>query len=87
MILNVSFFRFRIYYSELCFGSRVFLFQMKIESVMTEAVISAIGSATYIPVTPKNLGRIIARGISKNIFLTRAKNSEILASPSARNVD
>ena len=54
---------------------------------MTEAVISAIGSATYIPVTPKNLGRIIARGISKNIFLTRAKNSEILASPSARNVD
>lgn len=87
MILNVSFFSFRIDYSELCFGSRVFLFQIKIESVITEAVISATGSATYIPVTPKNLGRIIARGISKNIFRTRAKNNEILASPRAKKVD
>lgn len=69
------------------FGRRVFLLQINIESVITDAVISAIGSATYIPVTPKNRGRIIARGISKKIFRTRAKNSEILASPRAKNVD
>ena len=42
-------------------------------------MVSEIGSAKYMPFTPKNFGKVIESGIIKTAFLSIAINSDIFA--------
>lgn len=70
-------------------GARIFLILIRNRvSVVMMDRISDIGSAMKSPFVPKFpiVGRISARGINRITFLSRARNIEILACPSAMKV-
>lgn len=58
----------------------------KIVTQQMAAVASAMLSAAKTPVTPQNLGSMMASGTSSITFLSSAMKSDIFAWPSAMNV-